>query len=271
VPGRVDYSKQAESYDRTRAASPSVVEPLRRCLSTAPGRRLLDVGGGTGNYAIALRDEAGFDPVVVDASPAMVRRATEKGLAAMVADAEDLPFPNERFDAVTMISMLHQVVDWRLALAEARRVLVPGGNLAVKGFARENLGPAHWLFDYFPSARRWMEEEHQTVDEIRAELPGSRMIQVRYTDLADRSMAALCREPELLLDEASRTNNSFFQRLQRDNPGELAIGLADLWRDLTGGRRPHEEMTTERARGIWGDAIVVCWTKPGGAQRRGAR
>jgi ubiquinone/menaquinone biosynthesis C-methylase UbiE len=267
MPGRVDYTDTASGYDQTRGASPSVLEPLRRCLSTAPGRRLLDVGGGTGNYAAALRETDDFDPVVLDASEAMVERATAKGLAAIAGEAEKLPFRAASFDAVTMISMLHQVVGWQQALAEAKRVLVPGGRLAVKVFTRENLRSTAWVFDYFPSAREWTDAEHQSADELRAELPQARLLQVRYADVVDGTLAALCRDPERLLDEGNRRNNSFFRRLQRDNPGELAIGLADMWRDLAGGRKPHEEPELERPRRLWGDALILCWTKPGGARR----
>ena len=62
-----DYANQAESYDRTRRASPSVLEPLRKALAGAAGRRLADVGGGTGNYSSALSAE-GWEPLVVDSS-----------------------------------------------------------------------------------------------------------------------------------------------------------------------------------------------------------
>ena len=67
-----DYSRQAERYDRTRSASPSVLRELRKALNGAPGRRLADIGGGTGNYALALQNE-GWRPVVIDRSPAMWR------------------------------------------------------------------------------------------------------------------------------------------------------------------------------------------------------
>ncbi len=67
----LDYSRQAEHYDETRSASPSVLRGLRDALKGAPGRRLADIGGGTGNYALALRRE-GWEPVVVDRSPAML-------------------------------------------------------------------------------------------------------------------------------------------------------------------------------------------------------
>src|SRR5829696_8210828 len=105
-----DYSRQAQRYDETRAASPSVLRQLRDALAGAPGRRLADVGGGTGNYALALSRE-GWEPVVVDRSPAMLERAAAKGLETMEASAEDLPFADESIDAVTMISMLHHVDD----------------------------------------------------------------------------------------------------------------------------------------------------------------
>src|SRR5579884_1222908 len=123
-----DYSRQAERYDQTRSASPSVLGPVRQALAGAPGRRLLDVGGGTGNYALALKSE-GWEPVVVDGSPAMLSRAAAKGLKTVQADAQQLPFAEETFDAVTMISMIHHVADPGLALAEARRVLRSEGTL----------------------------------------------------------------------------------------------------------------------------------------------
>jgi ubiquinone/menaquinone biosynthesis C-methylase UbiE len=58
-----DCSRQALAYDTTRGASPSVLAPLRRALEHAPGRELIDIGGGTGNYALALAGE-GWQPVV---------------------------------------------------------------------------------------------------------------------------------------------------------------------------------------------------------------
>ncbi len=63
-----------------------------------------------GNYALALKRE-GWDPVVVDRSPEMLARAAAKGLEAVEADAQRLPFEDERFDAALMLSMLHHVAD----------------------------------------------------------------------------------------------------------------------------------------------------------------
>src|ERR1700722_19175382 len=105
---RHDYSAQAGRYDATRGVSPDVIGAITTALNDAPGRTLLDVGGGTGNYAAALRD-LGWAPTT------------------------NLPIAEETYDAVTMISMLHQVGDWKTALTEAQRVLRPHGALVVMG------------------------------------------------------------------------------------------------------------------------------------------
>jgi ubiquinone/menaquinone biosynthesis C-methylase UbiE len=102
----------------------------RAALAGATGRRLADIGGGTGNYALALARD-GWDPVVIDRSPEMLARATEKGLATITADARALPVDDEAFDAVMLISMLHHVDDPAVVLAEARRILRRGGRLAL--------------------------------------------------------------------------------------------------------------------------------------------
>jgi ubiquinone/menaquinone biosynthesis C-methylase UbiE len=148
-----DYSNQAIAYDSTRSASPSVLAPLRLALAGACGRALADIGGGTGNYALALAAE-GWAPVVIDRSPEMLAHAAHRGLETTLADARALPFEAECFDAAMLVSMLHHVDSPSEVLGEACRVLRPGGRLAVMLFTREDIADA-WCLDYFPSARPW--------------------------------------------------------------------------------------------------------------------
>src|SRR3954454_7571501 len=201
-----DYTNQAETYDRTRAASPSVLEPLREALRGAPGRRLLDVGGGTGNYALALRQE-GWRPVVTDRSPDMLARAAAKGLETVEADAQALPFEDASFDAVMCVCMLHHVDDQARALAEQRRVLKPGGRGALMAFAREDIADA-WYMDYFPSTRAWMDASHPPLADLMVLLPGARRIEVVLREL-DGSLASLTSFPEKVLDEGWRRQTSY--------------------------------------------------------------
>jgi ubiquinone/menaquinone biosynthesis C-methylase UbiE len=245
-----DYSNQARTYDETRAASPSVLGPLREALEGAPGRRLADVGGGTGNYARALRDE-GWDPVVLDREPAMLARAAAKGLETIAADAQRLPLADASVDAAMLVSMLHHVEDPAAALAEARRILRPGGRLALMVFTREDVA-ANWLSDYFPSTREWMFASHPTLDELRAMLLGARHIPVRFRDLEDGSLAALSAFPEKIVDPAWYRQTSYFERLARDHPDELEAGLARLRNELAAGTAPREA----------GLASVLAWGKP---------
>lgn len=253
------YDRQAETYDTTRGASPSVLAPLEDALSGSPGRELLDVGGGTGNYALALQAR-GWDPLVVDLNPAMLARADVKGLRTLRADAAALPLADGSADAVIMVAMLHHVPDWRAALREARRVLRARGHLALMGWTREHMEQVTWVRDYFPSMNDWLALDHPTLAELTTELPGARTIRVQYRDLDDASLSALQRRPQLVLDARWRRQTSYFEKLQSRFPDELEAGLARLRADLDAGRDPDETVAAARAR--WGDAAVLAWVKP---------
>lgn len=257
---RHDYRRQAQTYDATRGASPSVLAPLLEALSGAPGPELLDIGGGTGNYALALRRH-GFEPTVVDLSDEMLSRARAKGMSAVVGDAAVLPFEDESFDAVMLVSMLHHVPEWRVALAEAARVLRPAGRLAAMVWTRESVERVSWLSEYFPSTQAWMVEQHPSETELLAALPGARLIPFAFADVDDGSIGALERRPELLLDPERRRQTSFFERLGDTDPGALAAGLARLEADLAAGRDPNA--AHDAARAVHGDGVVLAWAARG--------
>jgi SAM-dependent methyltransferase len=228
-----------------------VLRPVLRGLEEAPGRVLADVGGGTGNYAAALAVE-GWEPLVIDRSRSMLALAAAKGLRTIEGDAHSLPLENESIDALTLISVLHHLDDPAIALAEARRVLRPGGRAVVVAFTREDISDL-WLIDNFPISSSWMDETHPPLSEIVEPLPGATGEQIVVEDLEDASIAALASFPELVLQPDWRRQTSYFERLERDHPRELDAGLERLRRDLDAGSAPDRP----------GRASAISWVKPG--------
>lgn len=113
------------------AMPPADAATLEAGLAFGDGEfeRILDVGGGTGRAAREL-DGA----TVVDAAGGMLREARTRGVDGIQGDAGRLPVREGSVDAVTVVDALHHFPDAAVAVAEAARVLRPGGVLVVREF-----------------------------------------------------------------------------------------------------------------------------------------
>ena len=123
----------AETYDRVSDLQFETGKALVERLELEPGARLLDVGCGTGRLAQWMT-ERGIAVTGIDPGEERIRiaRSRTREVRFEVGEAEDLhAFEDASFDAVCMSSVLHWVADKPTALAEARRVLRPGGRLGV--------------------------------------------------------------------------------------------------------------------------------------------
>ena len=108
------------------------------------GDKVLDIAAGTGDLTRAFARRAGPSGLVVhtDINQAMLRagrdRLLDDGLLlpSLACDAEQLPFPDNHFDIVTVAFGLRNMTHKDEALAEMRRVLRPGGRLLVLEFSR---------------------------------------------------------------------------------------------------------------------------------------
>ena len=108
------------------------------------GQTALDLCTGTGALAIELWRQVRPDGRVigVDLSAPMLARAPSRaGLEFLVGDATSLPYPDHSFDAVAIGFGLRNIVDREAAIEEMRRVLRPGGRLAILEFSPPAGGP----------------------------------------------------------------------------------------------------------------------------------
>jgi len=149
---RYDLLNDLQSFGLHRRWKHRVVE----MAAAGPGRRALDVCCGTGDIALALA-QSGMEVTGLDFSQAMLEIAEARRLknsqfsAAnpkfIQGDAQQLPFPDNSFDAVTVGYGLRNLAKWETGLREMLRVARPGGRLVVLDFGKPP--NALWRTIYF--------------------------------------------------------------------------------------------------------------------------
>ena len=162
------FARVAERYDLMNDLMSAGVHRLWKAalidwLAPRPGMRFLDVAGGTGDIAFRVLDRAarrkGPPPevIVCDINPSMLEvgrdRALDEnrraGLRFVCADAEALPLPARSVDAYTIAFGIRNVTRIERALAEAQRVLRPGGRFLCLEFSHFQLAPLERLYDAY--------------------------------------------------------------------------------------------------------------------------
>jgi ubiquinone/menaquinone biosynthesis C-methylase UbiE len=149
---REHFDAIAPRYDALRG---QLFEPVLDLLvreGDLAGRRVLDLGCGTGRFAAALAVRDGCSVVGVDPSRGMlaVARARSAEVTWLEGSAEAIPLPDDAVERAFMQTVVHLVEDRAAACAELRRVVEPGGTVAIL-----TVDPAgaerFWMADLLPS------------------------------------------------------------------------------------------------------------------------
>jgi SAM-dependent methyltransferase len=227
-PTCTDFSHLAARYDELRPADEhwwQAVEQLVR-LGDLRGRRVLDVGCGTGRLLAALVERYACKAWGVDPSPEMLAVARERlprAVALRRASAEQLPFRDGWFERATMTLVVHHT-DLARALPEVRRVLAACGRLAVLTFDARQFESYH-LNRFFPSLADADRARFPTGEALEEALRRAGFAEVRRERLTQERVA----ERADVLRQIEGRHISTFQLIPAD---EYAAGLERARREL---------------------------------------
>jgi demethylmenaquinone methyltransferase/2-methoxy-6-polyprenyl-1,4-benzoquinol methylase len=153
---RYDLINDLQSFGLHRLWKRRVVQ----LAAAKPGQRALDLCCGTGDLALALA-QRGAETTGLDFSPHMLEVAATRlnkdpqsairNPQFIQGDAQQIPFPENSFDIVTMGYGLRNLTSWETGLAEMHRVAKPGGRLIVLEFGKP--ANALWRALYFTHLR----------------------------------------------------------------------------------------------------------------------
>ncbi|MGY1815119.1 class I SAM-dependent methyltransferase [Blastococcus sp. SYSU D00820] len=234
----------AGDYQRVGVRLVPASEQLAADLGVRPGDRVLDVGGGTGNTALAAaRRDA--EVVCTDLVPELLevaaRRAELEGLemATEVADAGQLPFADASFDVVTSTFGVVFAADAERAAAELLRVLRPGGRLGLTAWRPE--APGGRLLQL---VARYDPPEPGTADPLRWGTPEGvqellgRGVQLRAAErTVDFTAPSLAAQWQRYRDWFGPVRTAW-ERLDEEGRAALERDFLEMWGSYTRGSGP---------------------------------
>ncbi|MGO9874671.1 MAG: class I SAM-dependent methyltransferase [Acidimicrobiia bacterium] len=223
--GDFDYETHGSGYAVRRRTDPTIAAYVHAALGSA--RTVLNVGAGAGSY-----EPEGRHVVAVEPSAAMRAQRRRHLAPAINAQAEELPFDDDVFDAAMATVTVHQWSDSVLGLREMRRVTRgPVVVLTFDGAALDRF----WLAEYAPELISAERRRYPTIDSICVALASQHAditaIPIPF-DCVDGFTEAYYGRPEAFLEPAVRRSQSAWGFVDGDAE-ERAVGR--LREDLSSG------------------------------------
>ena len=224
------YQEIAPDYARYRRVHPEVLRSLIASGSIRSDSRVLEIGCGTGNYICALRESTGCRCWGLDPSEQMLAQAMGRSTSVQFTGgrAEKLGFPEDSFDLVFSVDVVHHITDRRQAFSEAGRVLRPGGRICIVTDSENILRTRQPQSIYFPETVAVELARYPAIDLLRTEL-----IAAGFVDLAESVV-----EFSTVLPDIEPYRAQVFSSLRLISQEAFARGMARLESDFHKGPIP---------------------------------
>jgi len=228
----VDFSNRANVYNTYRKADYRMTEKIIELLSLEKNSIIADIGAGTGNYSIEIRNH-GYNVIAVEPSIEMIGRCVDKSIFYINSPAEHIKLDEDTADAGIIINAIHHFKDIYRSLYEIKRI-IKSGILLIFTFD-PLICSKLWLYDYWPYSKEYLNKFYMdlnvlkdilfqvyktTVEEIVFEVP---------IDFEDTFSSALWGRPYLLLENERRLTMSLFNFI---NSTQMKEGIEKLKKDL---------------------------------------
>jgi SAM-dependent methyltransferase len=253
------YDRIGRTYIATRQPDPRIAAAIWNGLGDA--RTVLNVGAGAGSYEPVDREVVALEPL-----PVMIAQRPETAAPVVPGRAEQLPFPDDAFDAVMAVLSDHHWTDRRRGLQELRRV---ARHRVVLFNADPGQADLFWLTtEYLPEFRELIPPRYRPPGAWRDELAAT-LGEVELTpvpiphDCTDGFYGAFWRRPDAYLLPEVRAGISVFAQLSSSTADRALDALAA---DLETGRwqNKHRTLLTASEVNLGYYAIVAETPQTGG-------
>ncbi|MBC3841392.1 methyltransferase domain-containing protein [Streptacidiphilus sp. 4-A2] len=215
------YDRIGIGYQRTRRPDPRLAALIRQALAGA--RTVVNVGAGAGSYEPENAEVTAVEPsqIMLDQHP---------GATKVRASAEELPFPDQAFEAAMAVMTIHHWSDQEGGLRELRRV---SRRQVVFTWDPEHRPELWMISDYLPQIRDLENSRFTPLSEVAEALGAHTVLPFPIPhDFTDGFQIAYWRRPEFFLDPVVRQASSTFAQLPAD---VVEPAIARLREDLGNG------------------------------------
>ncbi|MFC2021257.1 class I SAM-dependent methyltransferase [Chloroflexota bacterium] len=207
---KADYSKISASYDRGRSLSQQNIDLwlglISRYSGARVGTKLLDLGCGTGRFALPIARQLGYSVIGADFYTEMLAKAQEKDIGNLIdwdyQDAQNLTYDDASFGVVFISHLLHHTDSPFGVLRECRRILTSSGVILIRYGAIEQI--RHDVeHTFFPEVLVIDEARTPTVEKVEQWLADAGFSGIKTIEIMQQTF-----ETGIAHLEAARTKNT---------------------------------------------------------------